>query len=55
MDYSQIKSAMSTVSRKKDGNLANKSLVDVVQKKHVVSSAHLDTVFCAVPRSLLTL
>ena len=51
MDYSQIRSAMTTVSRKKDGNLANKSLVDVVQKKHVVSSAHLDTVFCAVPRS----
>jgi len=51
MDYSLIRSALATVARKKDGNLANKSLVGIVLKHHVVASNHLDTVFCAVPKS----
>lgn len=49
MDYNQIKSAKATAERKKEGNLASRSLVDVVKREHYISSDRLDTVFCAVP------
>jgi len=53
MDYNQIKSALATAARKKEGNLSSKSLVDVVKKHHVTTlgSERLETVFCAVPKA----
>lgn len=38
-------------ARKSEGNLASRSLVDVVERYHVVTSDRLDSVFCAVPKS----
>lgn len=51
MDYNQIKSALATAARKKEGNLSSKSLVEVVERHHVISSDRLESVFCAVPKS----
>jgi V-type H+-transporting ATPase subunit C len=50
-DYMQIKSALQAAARKSEGNLANRSLVEVVERYHVVTSDRLDSVFCAVPKS----
>ncbi|KAJ1501904.1 Vacuolar ATP synthase subunit C [Coelomomyces lativittatus] len=50
--YNQVKSNIQVLERKQLGNLAVRSLVDVVRKEHVVpESEYICTMFVAVPRN----
>eukprot|EP00286_Rhodomonas_abbreviata_P025011 CAMPEP_0181309992 /NCGR_PEP_ID=MMETSP1101-20121128/12328_1 /TAXON_ID=46948 /ORGANISM="Rhodomonas abbreviata, Strain Caron Lab Isolate" /LENGTH=395 /DNA_ID=CAMNT_0023416551 /DNA_START=138 /DNA_END=1325 /DNA_ORIENTATION=- len=50
LEYNSIKSSLSTAERKGQGGLNAKSLVEFVEKRDVVATDKLNTVFCAVPK-----
>ncbi|CAG8503346.1 1630_t:CDS:10 [Ambispora leptoticha] len=52
-NYNQVKGNLQALERKQTGNLAVRSLADIVKKEHFVhGSEHLETLLFAVPRSL---
>jgi len=52
--YNLIKSQLTSLQRKQNGNLSVKSLVDIVKKEHfVLNSEYLITLIVAVPKSLI--
>jgi len=52
--YNLIKSQLTSLQRKQNGNLSVKSLVDIVKKEHfVLNSEYLVTLIVAVPKNLI--
>jgi len=51
--YNLIKSQLTSLQRKQNGNLSVKSLVDIVKKEHFVYSEYLTTLIVAVPKNLV--
>jgi len=52
--YNLVKSQLTSLQRKQNGNLSVRSLVDVVKKEHfVLNSEYLTTLLVAVPKSLV--
>jgi len=52
--YNLVKSQLTSLQRKQNGNLSVKSLVDIVKKEHfVLNSEYLITLIVAVPKNLI--
>lgn len=53
-NYAQLKSTMQNIQRKQSGNLAVKSLIDIVHKEDMVlDSEYMQTLFVAIPKNLV--
>ncbi|WVN90701.1 uncharacterized protein L203_105943 [Cryptococcus depauperatus CBS 7841] len=50
--YNLAKGSLTNLQRKQNGNLSQRSLLDVVKKEHLVDSEYLETLVVAVPKNL---